>query len=104
MSEDVIKFDKDEAVKESANFLKELLLRNPETNKEMFVATDVTMNEDGSVSIICIEDIDSDKAVMHTIYSGYVEKGDDAQSKEDESIITPKNSGKIIGLDGQPIA
>jgi len=106
VSEEVeaVAFDKASAVEESTRFLKELLLVDPQTQNELFVATNVQMNEDGSVSVICVEDIDSDKAVMHTIYSGYVDKqsGDDIV-EEDSDIIASPTSGKIVGLDGQPL-
>lgn len=101
---EAIAFDKASAVNESAQFLKELLLVDPQTQNELFVATNVQMNEDGSVSVICVEDIDSDKAVMHTIYSGYVDKSDAEElPTEDSDIISSPTAGKIVGLDGQPL-
>ncbi|MCP4273100.1 MAG: hypothetical protein GY781_14290, partial [Gammaproteobacteria bacterium] len=80
------------------------LLKDPNTQNEMFVATNVQMNEDGSVSVICVEDVDSEQAVMHTIFSGYVQKSTGEEETATESdIIVPEASGKILGLDGQPL-
>lgn len=98
-------FDKANAIKESKDFIADLLLKDPQTQQELFVATNVQMNEDGSISIVCVDDIESDKAVMHTIFSGYVDKAapDDTGVKpmEESDIITP--SSGLVGLDGQPL-
>ena len=99
-------FDKEVAIKESTLFLKDLLLTDPQTQEELFVATNVQMNDDGSVSIVCVTDVNSDKAIMHTIFSGYVSKDGESsvEVKEDESaIISSPTSGKLVGLDGQPL-
>ena len=93
-------FNKEEAIEESKNFLADLLLTDPQTQEKLFVATNVQMNEDGSVSIICVDDVDSEKAIMHTIFSGYVKKASD-EPQEESNIVTP-NSG-LVGLDGQPL-
>lgn len=94
-------FNKEEAIEESKTFLADLLLTDPQTQEKLFVATNVQMNEDGSVSIVCVSDVDSEQAIMHTIYSGYVQKSDGQEVKEESDIITP-NSG-LVGLDGQPL-
>ena len=92
------KFNKKDAIKESAEFIKNLLLIDPQSQNELFIVSDVQMNEDGSISIICSDDFESDHAIMHTIYSGYVDK---IKDKEESDIITPSSS--IVGLDGQPL-
>ena len=94
-------FNKEDAIKESTAFIADLLLTDPQTQEKLFVATNVQMNEDGSVSIVCVSDIDSDKAIMHTIFSGYVDKATE-EPKEESDIIAPPSG--LVGLDGQPLA
>ena len=97
-------FDKEAAVQESADFLKDMLLTDPNTEEAMFIASNVQMNEDGSISIICVKDFEDDKAVMHTIFSGYVQKKTDDDVEEAPSnIIASPNAGGLVGLDGQPL-
>jgi len=94
-------FDKETAIEESKNFLADLLLKDPQSGESLFVATNVQMNEDGSISVVCVKDVDSDDAIMHTIFSGHVSKAAPEEKKEEGDIIVP--SGNIVGLDGQPI-
>ena len=103
-------FDKKLAVAESRKFVADLLLHEPQTEEELFVATDVQMNEDGSIAIICVSEPDSETAIMHTIYSGYVDKHAKAPEDEDtksedegDKLFSIPSSGKLVGLDGQPL-
>ena len=94
-------FNKEDAIKESKDFLADLLLTDPETEEKLFVAANPQMNEDGSVSIVVVGDLESETAIMHTIFSGLVRKAD-GEPQEESNIVTP-NSG-LVGLDGQPLA
>jgi len=100
-------FDKESAHAESKNFLADLLLTDPETREKLFIATNVDMNNDGSVSIVCVSDIDSDTGIMHTIYSSHVSKSEEKEENvkpdSDIPIVDIHVPSSIVGLDGRPL-
>jgi len=104
------KFDVENAIKESREFVADVLLIDAENNKPLFFIQQPTINPDGSITLICVSDIDDEVAVVHTIMSGRVnsdgelvdENGELLYPEETKSsdIITTNETGKIYGIDG----
>ena len=97
-------FNKENAYEESKNFLADVLLKDPMTQEKMFVATNIQMNPDGSIAIVCVKDIDSEEAILYTIYPQFVrrepvEEGQEAEGTQE----APKAPSNLVGLDGQPL-
>ncbi len=87
-------------------FLVDSLLFNPESQKEMFVMYPPTEDADGSVTFICASDPKDEVYIAHTFVSMYVNKSDlvfAPKESETSELISDPNSGKLIGLDGQPL-
>ena len=87
-------------------FLVDSLLFNPETQKEMFVMYPPTEDEDGTVTFICASDPEDEVYIAHTFMSVYVNKSDlifAPKEPEVSPLISDQNSGKLVGLDGQPL-
>ena len=98
-------FNKEDAIQESVDFLKDMLLTDPNTEEPMFIASNVQFNEDGSISVICVKDFADEQAVRHTIFSNYVQKKIDTGEEEAPSnIIASPSAGGLVGLDGEPLA
>jgi len=103
-------FDLAEAIRQSkeelVKFLVDSLLYDPKTEKEMFVVSPPAMNQDGSVTILCATEAEPEEYVAHTFVSMYVDKNDisfGTAPEEDSGIISDPNSGKLVGLDGNPL-
>lgn len=103
-------FDLAEAIKQSKEqlitFLVDSLLYDPKTEKEMFIVSAPSLNQDGSVTILCATEAEPDEYIAHTFMSIYVDKNDisfGTNPEEDSGIISDPNSGKLVGLDGQPL-
>ena len=103
-------FDLVEAIRQSkeelVKFLTDSLLYDPKTQKEMFVVSPPSLNQDGSVTILCATEAEPDEYVAHTFMSMYVDKDDISfgeAPEEDSGIISDPNSGKLVDLNGNPL-
>lgn len=103
-------FDLVEAIRQSkeelVKFLTDSLLYDPKTQKEMFVVSPPSLNQDGSVTILCATEAEPDEYVAHTFMSMYVDKDDISFGEvpeEDSGIISDPNSGKLVDLNGNPL-
>jgi hypothetical protein len=103
-------FDLNEAIRQSKEelipFLVDSLLFDPKSQKEMFVVSPPSLNQDGSVTILCATEAEPEEYVAHTFVSMYVDKNDISfgeAPEDDGGIISDPNSGKLVGLDGKPL-
>jgi len=100
-------FNKEKAIEESKQFLADLLLTDPITQDKLFVATNVQMNPDGSIAVVCVKDIDSTSAILYTIYPELVQREPVDEENEEKdakgSEEAPKAPSNLVGLDGQPL-
>jgi hypothetical protein len=103
-----------EAREDSIKSLVDMLLTHPVTGSETF-AIEAYEGEDEkgarNVSVVCVEDIDSEEAVIHTIYTGLAtKKSEEDIAKEMAAIESAKSQANIISMpqglvdvDGQPL-
>ena len=104
-------FNISEAVEQSreflAGFMPDILLHDPEKGEDLFIVAPPSMNEDGSLTILCASSEEPEAFVLHTLVSGYVSKedivfGEKPPVEEESKIFTPPTT--LVGLDGQPLS
>ncbi len=99
-----VDFNEDEAKVASKQLVADIFLVDPNTGNGLFVLAPPFETEEGKLAILCADSVESEQYVMHVVESVYVNR-DEVQfaPANDSGLISDPNSGKLVGLDGQPL-
>ena len=114
--ETVEEFDVETAIKESRDFVADILMYDAESEKPMFLVQKPEFSADGSLTIVCVTDQNDKTAVVHTIMSGRVNhdgqlvdsdgtvlEPEAPEEKKSNIIMADQVGAKIVGLDGEEL-